>query len=261
MPYIPAVPPTSTTSEALKTPLLVTLAANGATATVAGATYDPTFPLQAIAVQLQQIQASLNGGTAAAETKVPGSLLNILASSSTSLASIDGALQMLILGGKEAVGSQFTAAHSVQSSLATIASLMTTQIATQQLAVADQIKHNQFTQLTTNTARAEAGKEPIEVKPEAFQKQVKTATSDIATVQAQTALAGVALGLSTDALKAGLDISKNLIASTDIGQTLISWGKTTTGFVNSKTEAIKASADAKAAEIRKKQEQAKSGQS
>jgi DNA-binding FrmR family transcriptional regulator len=221
-------------------------------------TFDHSIPLQNIAVQLSAIQAALNGGPAG-EAVIPGGLLNILSSSATSLASIDGAMQLLITGGKEAVGANFSTAHSIQSSLSTIASLMSTMIALQSLSAADQINHNLFTQQTTNQGREEAQLKPIEVKPEAFSKQTQGTFAKIATINSQTSASGLLLEISTGALKSGLDISKDLIASTTVGQTFIGWGKDVKTYVTTQADAIKASADAKAAEVRKTTTGSKAG--
>lgn len=249
MPYIPPIPPT-TTGQALGFPITAT--SSGAMV-VAGTTFDPSQPLANIAIQLSTIASALNGGQGGTvETKIPGGLLNTLNSSAKSLANIDGALQVMITGGKEAVGSQFSAAHSIQSSLSTIASLMTTMISLQSLATADQMNHNLFTQQTTNQGREEALLKPIEVKPEAFTKQTQGAFAKIATINSQTSASGLLLEISTNALKSGADITKDLIAGTQIGQTFIGWGKDVKAYVATQQDAIKAKAKETEAELERK---------
>jgi hypothetical protein len=255
MTFIAPIPPT-TLGQAVAVPIVVT--SSGAT-TIAGTTFDPTQPLANIAIQLAAIQAALNGGPATQEAKLPGGLLNILGDSAKSLNSIDGALQVLILGGKEEVGAKFSTAHSIQSSLANISALMTKMISVQMYTAADQINHNLFTQQTTNQARTEAFLPPIEVKQEAFVKQSQSAFSKIATIQSQTSAAGLLLQISTDALSFGLDIGKDLIASTSIGQTFIGWGKDVKTYVASSAEAIKAKAKETQSEVKGKALEVKTG--
>jgi hypothetical protein len=256
MPYLPPIPPT-TLGQAIAVPIVVT--SSGAT-TIAGSTFDPTQPLANIAIQLNTIASALNGGTGGTvETKIPGGLLNTLNSSAKSLANIDGALQVMITGGKEAVGTQFSAAHSIQSSLSTIASLMTTMISLQSLAAADQINHNLFTQQTTNQGREEAQLKPIEVKAEAFTKQTQGTFAKIATINSQTSASGLLLEISTGALKGGLDITKDLIAGTAVGQTFMGWGKDVKAYVATQQDAIKAKAKETQAELERKKLAAASG--
>jgi len=248
MPYIPPTPPLVNPAlggNAVPSPGVLTGQTTGTIIT-----FDHSIPLQNIAVQLSAIQSALNGGPGGStETKIPGGLLNTLNSSAKSLASIDGALQVMITGGKEEIGAKFSTAHSIQSSLANISSLLTKAISVQMLVASDSINHNLFTQQTTNQARTEANLPPIEVKQEAFAKQSQSAFSKIATIQSQTSASGLLLQLSTDALSFGLDVSKNLIASTSIGQTFIGWGNEVKGYVTTQADSIKATADAKAADL------------
>lgn len=126
----------------------------------------------------------------------PASLANIgslghqtsLIASNTALmvsrqAEIDKSLQKLIgtLGAlQNQLGTVTTGmAHSVQ--------LQARQLTTTQLMAADQIKNNQFQQLSTNTALKESGKDPIVVEPSALIEQIRSAVQDVSTIQLQTA--------------------------------------------------------------------------
>jgi hypothetical protein len=217
MPFIPAIPPTSTEpAKAIPFPGVL-----GGYTTGTITTFDPTLPLQAIAVQLQQIQGALNGGEAGAEASIPGSLLAILNSSQQSLASIDISLLSLRKDGLDALLAVTDQTNSVQQSIATIASMMSLDIALKQMALADQIKHNQFVQTTTNTSRQESFKTPIEVSPDNFQKQASGATKDMATISAQAWTGSAVLSTISQAATGALTIGQGWLADTAIGQDIL----------------------------------------
>jgi len=213
---------------------------------------DYTNTLGALGVQLQQIQYYLSGGPGGIAATEPGSMLNSLLNSAHSLANIDSALQTLVLGNNKQVGAQLSGANSVQSSLSTIAGLLTTMIAMQQMSMSAQMNHQQFVEQTTNTARTEDGKLPVAVKQEAFVEKVKTSSLGIANISAISTASGVAQGIATDALSAGTNIAKNLVASTDIGQNLISSGTKMKAWVNTQVADIEA-----VAQLKKKEAEAK----
>lgn len=237
MPYIPFTPVPAI-------PVVTPMGATGGAGTFTA--FDYTGTITAVGTQLTQIQYYLSGGPAGAAMLEDGSLPNLLAKSAKSLANIDAALQTLILGGNEAVGAQLSGANSVQSSLSTIAGLLTTMIAMQQMSLADQIKHNEFQEQATNVARKEQdpNKPPISVPSSTLTSKIQDATKNIATIQSTAGAAGIATGLATDALAQGTTIAKDLVASTGIGQTIIGYGTQIKSYIATQKADITAAAKA-----------------
>jgi len=248
MPYIapiPAVVDPTMGGTAIKYPGVLAGQTNGTVFT-----FDHSPPLANIALQLSAIQSALNGGPGGTSAREPGTLLYFLANSAGSLSDISKCLNLLITGNNEAVGAALNGAHSVQSSLSTIAGLMSTMIAMQQMSLADQIKHNEFQETATNVARQEQdpNKPPITVPPTSVTTKIKDATSNIATIQSTASAAGVATTIATDALSSGADIAKNLVSATDVGQTLIGYGTSIKKYVTTQVADVQAAATAKAKE-------------
>lgn len=251
MAFITPIPLSPTTGQATPIPLTVNLTANGATATVVGATFDPTEPLANIGTQLSQIQYYLGGGGMVA-AKEPGSMTNYMANIAASLASIDDTLSIVMTGSSKTVAAGNEVSNSIQKSLSTIAGLLSTMIAYQQMALSDQIKHNEFTEQVTNVAREEAKKDPIVVQPDNFTEKVKSTTTNISTLASTAAASGTIVSVATNTAAFGLTFAKDWVASTDIGSNLIAKYKNIEASVASTQADIVAKAKQKQAEALKR---------
>jgi len=238
MPYVPFVPSPGI-------PIVTPMGATGGAGTFTAIDYSAS--VAQIGVQLSQIQYYLSGGPAGAAMLEQGSLPNLMGQTAKSLANIDSALQTLVLGNNKQVGAQLSGANSVQSSLSTIAGLLTTMIAMQQMSLADQIKHNEFQETATNTARQEQDptKAPIGVPSATLVAKIQDATKNIATIQSIAGGAGIATGLATDALAQGASLAKNLVASTGVGQTIIGYGTQVKSYIATQVADIEAAAKKK----------------
>ena len=237
MPYIPFVP---------VPPVIVPQGAWTGATTGATTQIDYNLTLDALGVQLSQIGLYLSGGPGGVAAKEPGSMLYIMANSAQSLAGINDALQTLVLGNNKQVGAQLSGANSVQSSLTTIAGLLSTMIAMQQLSLSDQIKHNEFQVQATNTARKEQdpNKPPIDVPGDTLTARIQDGVNNIGTINSTTKVAGLATNLAGDALSHGADIAKNLVSSTAVGQTIIGYGTQVKSYIATQVADIEASAKA-----------------
>jgi hypothetical protein len=182
---------------------------------------DYTNTLGALGVQLQQIQYYLSGGPGGIASNELGSLTNILMKSSASLAGIEAALQALVIGDIEDTGASLSGANSIQQSLSTVAGLLTTMIAMQQMQMAATMQHQEFVEQTTNTARQEDNKPAITPKSEDYIKKIQTASTGVANIATISAASGAATALAGDALTAGATYAKNLILSTDLGAAML----------------------------------------
>lgn len=219
MPYIapiPAVVDPTMGGTAIKYPGVLAGQTNGTIVT-----FDHSPPLANIALQLSAIQSALNGGPGGADGAIPGSLLALLNSSQQSLAAIDISLRNLRKDGLDSLLATTDQTNSVQQSLSTIAGLMAVDLSLKTMALADQIKHNQFVQTTTNVTRQESGKEDIVVQPENFQKQVTGAGKDMLSISAQAYSGSGILSGITAASTTALSISKGWLADTEIGKDII----------------------------------------
>jgi len=225
---------------------------------------DYTNTLGALGVQLQQIQYYLSGGPGGVATAESGSLTNVLMRSAASLASIDSALQLLVVGSNKQVGSALSGANSVQQSLSTIAGLLTTMIAMQQMTMSANMQHQQFIEQTTNTAREEDNKPAITPKSEDYIKKIQTASTGVANIATISAASGTATALAGDALKSGATYAKNLIASTDLGSHMILKAKEVETYIATKADAAaqtaQATLDSKTAQAKKAERSAKAGE-
>lgn len=124
--------------------------------------------------------------------------------------------------------------------LANINTNMTKQLTTQQVALVDQMKHNQFQQTSTNAALADAGKEPVVVPQQNWVDKVKVTVQDVGDVKSQVAVAGWVEGYLTETVT---EANKELLkwaAETEIGKGAIKlWAD-----LKAKTKTIFASAEA-----------------
>jgi hypothetical protein len=257
MPFIPYVP--VPTAPVVPTGTMGATAGGGVQSSL-----DHSLAIASVGKQLEQIQFYLSGGPGGVATTESGSLTNVLMRSSASLASIDGALQLLVVGSNKQVGSALSGANSVQQSLSTVAGLLTTMIAMQQMQMAATMQHQEFIEQTTNTARAEDNKPPIVPKTDDYIKKVQNASTGVANIASISAATGTATALAGDALKAGATYAKNLIASTDLGAAMILKAKEVETFIASKADAAaqtaQATLDSKTAHASKAERSAKAGE-
>ena len=168
-----------------------------------------------IGQQIQQIQWYMAPGS----DKEPGSLTSQLKGISTAGSGIMDNTKSIAETLQDVVGSNMHGANSIQQSLSTIASVMTLQLITQQLALADQINNNEFHQQATNQARFETNPNapPIEVKPEAYQTKVVKGVSGITNIQAQAFSGSLITSTGAAALDAGTTIVGSWVKDTAVG--------------------------------------------
>ena len=109
--------------------------------------------------------------------------------------------------------------------LANINTNLTKQLTTQQVALVDQMKNNQFQQTATNAALADAGKGPVTVPPTAWVEKVKTTVTEVGDIKAQIAVSGWVEGYLTETItEANIELTK-WVAETEIGKGVIKlWG-------------------------------------
>jgi len=228
-------------AQAMAMPILVT--SSGVT-TINGFTYDPTFPLLNIAVELQAIQAALNGGAGGQDVQ-PGSISAIGGATGKTLAEIKGDLNQLHVSVDKLSTAVLQAADIVNKAITASTGFQATALAIQQMALADQIKHNQFVQTTTNTTRTEANLPIVEVKDDAYTKQVSGAATDVGTLTAQATAGNLITSAVTNAATTAVGLGKTLLASTSTGADLLAqitaWQKSATTFVSDKIAAGNAS--------------------
>lgn len=102
--------------------------------------------------------------------------------------------------------------------LANISTTMTKQLTTQQVALVDQIKNNQFQQASTNAALADAGKPAVVVPKQSFQDNVKTTVQEVTEIKGSIAVAGWVEGFLTETVtEANAELLK-WTAETEIGK-------------------------------------------
>lgn len=109
--------------------------------------------------------------------------------------------------------------------LANISTTMTKQLTTQQTALVDQIKNNQFQQTATNAALADSGKGPVVVPPQRFVDNVKETVQDIATVKSQLVVSGFIEGYLTETVVEANQQVLTWVAETEIGKSAINLWK------------------------------------
>ena len=122
-----------------------------------------------------------------------------------------------------AIGTLATELEKNRTGLANIQFTMSRQVATQQIAVANEIRVAKFQEQTVNTALKEAGKPPIEVTPTNFVDGVKTSVEDISVLNAQTTIAATITNVVTNAITEGIKISTQWAAQTAVGAFVTSY--------------------------------------
>ena len=100
---------------------------------------------------------------------------------------------------------------------ATISYKLNSLVTTQQIAVADQIKNNQFQQATTNAALADAGKPPTVIPDQAYTDKLKAAVQDTSNVKLQVTAANLTSQGMTEAVTQSFTIATTMIAKTSFG--------------------------------------------
>ena len=91
----------------------------------------------------------------------------------------------------------------------------------QALSVADQTGHNEFQEQATNTARKEAGKEPIAPKDDDIKAKVQKRVTQITNIQGITKVAGIAGDYLNNAVSTAGTIVKGYLEDTAAGQYVI----------------------------------------
>jgi hypothetical protein len=122
-----------------------------------------------------------------------------------------------------AIGTLATELEKNRTGLANIQFTMSRQVATQQIAVANEIRVAKFQEQTVNTALKEAGKPPIEVTPTNFVDGVKTSVEDISVLNAQTTIAATITNVVSNAITEGIQISTTWAAQTAVGAFVTSY--------------------------------------
>lgn len=122
-----------------------------------------------------------------------------------------------------AIGTLATELDKNRTGLANLQVTMSRQVATQQLAVANDIRVAKFQEQTVNTALAEAGKPPIVVTPTNFADGVKASVEDISVINIQTTVSATVINIVSDAITEGIKISTQWAAQTAVGQFVTSY--------------------------------------
>lgn len=185
--------------------------------------------------------AAINSLTAAVTANT--AMLEKLFGSAASTASVNGITAAAInsAGGIKDIGASIngqtkavqdltTATTKISNSVevltraaATIQYTMTQQLTTQQLMAADQIKNNQFQQVTTNAALQRANLPPTEVPRSAYLQQVTNAVQDISIVKAQTFATNLITESLTDAGTKGFTIAQAWVVESAFGKWVSSY--------------------------------------
>lgn len=122
-----------------------------------------------------------------------------------------------------AIGTLATELDKNRTGLANLQVTMSRQVATQQLAVANEIRVAKFQEKTVNTALAEAGKPPIVVTPTNLFDGVKASVEDISVINAQTTVSATVINIVSSAVAEGITISTQWAAQTAVGQFVTSY--------------------------------------
>jgi hypothetical protein len=217
MPYIPYIP-----APALATP--GTLSGTGIASTVV--TYDPSLPLNAIAKELNQVAFYLAGGIAAGATVEPGSMPALMSDISSSNATMASYLKDIRDESAKISLAIVTASDAITQAASTLTALSAIQLATQQLAVADQIHHNNFNETAVNVARAENSSPdhplaPVAVTPDSLQKSVSTGIGNILNIQSQTFASGHITSALGFVATTGQGLATKALGQTELGKDIM----------------------------------------
>jgi hypothetical protein len=152
------------------------------------------YPLDvpAIAAAITSLQTTLSTAAAAQLTNDT----TLMAGVGTALGSINSTL--VDISTKQS--SLISAMVSLQSSIQTLTGIQTQALTTQQLAVSDQLKNNQFQQLTTNTSRTAAGLPAIKLPTTTIADTIENSMSEALTVQASVAAPAALTAATTSAI-------------------------------------------------------------
>jgi hypothetical protein len=161
----------------------------------------------------------LNFGKAA--TAIPGSPAAVARMQAQSLNDMTVLLSEIIDQQKKLTAS----VQVLQSALASVSANVAAGVTTQQLAVADQIKNNQFQQQTTNAALERAELPKTVVLPTDLQTSIQSAVQDTLTVKAQVKTSALVEEQITSAVAWTTTTANNIIANSFIGTAATSaWG-------------------------------------
>jgi hypothetical protein len=220
MPFIPALKSPVTIDEAVKVPITVTLTTGTGSATVLGATFDPTLPLNAIEMQLSQLQYYVSGAGGAA-SKESGSMTAIMADQAKQLNAINTTLTQLA---SKALGSETnitSAANTVAQAIASLTGVITEIGVQHALQVATEVSHTQFQETATNTARKEANKPDIVAQDSDIKAKVQKNVTQIANIQGITKIAGIAGNITSTAATTAQNYLTTWLADTSIGKAVL----------------------------------------
>lgn len=186
-------------------------------------TFDISPELNVIALQLGQISYYLAGGAAGVASGTDaGSLPLMLSAQVDAITNIMQSLNVIANKQDNLTTAITQLTSNMGTSMATVASLMSQMVVTQQLAVADQIHNNEFQQQVTNTSRTEAGLSEITVSSPSLTSKISSSVTNIGTIQSEVAASSAILGAVTSAGTQALSYATTWLGSTAIGSWFVS---------------------------------------
>jgi hypothetical protein len=176
---------------------------------------------QAIAAAILQQTAFMQGAFGSQAGITPGTIawtINSLNKQDVEIIKSLNAIEKQLQSINTAVVTLSSEMEKNRTGLANIQFTMSRSLATQQLAVANDIRVAKFQEKTVNTALEEAGKPPIEVTPTNYADGVKASVEDISIVNAQTTIAATVASIVGNAITEGIKISTQWAAQTAVGK-------------------------------------------
>jgi len=155
---------------------------------------------------------------------IPGAgagLTQIVSGQASSIAAIDKKLSDTLTKIEDLIVALGRSNKATEDQLLAMAVEHYTQLEMKTLAVmayADQVNNNKFQQLATNAALKDAGKDPIEVKPDDFEKQIQDNVVAVGTVNAQVGATNLVQEYVVAGITKGFLISQQWIAQTGFGK-------------------------------------------
>lgn len=145
--------------------------------------------------------------------KTPGTPTAIMKANAQAMNDVTVLLASMIDQQKKLIAS----IQVIQSGIASVSANVSAGVTTQQLAVADQIKNNQFQQLTTNAALERADLPKTVVNPADIQTQVQSAVQDTLTVKTQVKASALVEEQITSAVAWTTTTASNIVAQSFVG--------------------------------------------
>ena len=141
-----------------------------------------------------------------------------LANLSTNIADISTMMANM----QKAQGEMTSAIGKLQNGMASVSTQIAQGVTTQQMALADQIKNNEFQQQTTNQALADAGKPPTVVQPTALKEKIVTTVQSVSVVKAESAAANLVTTTITDGFTWSYNYIADWISGTQVAKDAVS---------------------------------------